>query len=284
MTLDIPASWAWSAAKIVQHKWRKVLVIGDVDVGKSTYCGFLSDQLIAAGRRVAMVDADVGQKAIGPPGTITLGYPTASGGIADLQPAAWYFVGSVSPIGHLLPIVVGTKQLVEAAQSAVVVINTTGFIHGPGEVLKGYKIDAVQPDVIVAITRGAELQPLIQAYRHYRILRIRPSGRAVRKTSEQRRNARETAFRNYFQTAQEVVLPTRQLIFQRCVGSPDLSPYQLCGVADRRNRGLGLALVAPTHTPGESLSLLTPVAASTIRLVQIGNLYLHPDGQERGRR
>lgn len=282
--IDIPPSWAWSAAKIVQHKWRKVLVIGDVDLGKSTYCGFLSSQLIAAGLRVAVVDADVGQKAIGPPAAITLGYPTASGLFSGLQPTGWYFVGSVSPVGHLLPMVVGTKQLVDAARAPVVVVNTTGFIHGVGGVLKGYKIEAIQPDVMVTIARGAELQPLIGAYRHYRILRIRPSTRAVSKTYAQRREAREAAFRAYFQPAHEVVLPTRQLIFQRRGGSTELAPYLLCGLADRRNRGLGLAIVSAVHRPGETLSLLTPVPAQNIRLVQIGDLYLHSDGRELGRR
>ena len=153
-----------------------------------------------------------------------------------------------------------------------------------GCVLKGYKIEAIQPDVIVAIAHGAELQPIIRAYRHYCILRIRPSARAVTKTADQRREARERAFRVYFQPAHEIVLPTRQFILQRQVGDVKLSPHLLCGLADRRNRGLGLALVSPRHTPGTTLSLLTPVPASKIRLVQIGDLYLSPDGRELGRR
>src|SRR5215813_9121176 len=98
-TFDIPPAWEWSAGQIVQHKWRKVLVLGGVDRGKSTYCGFLSQRCLAAGRRVAVIDADVGQKEIGPPATLTLGYPAASQSLLEVTPVAWYFIGATSPTG-----------------------------------------------------------------------------------------------------------------------------------------------------------------------------------------
>jgi polynucleotide 5'-hydroxyl-kinase GRC3/NOL9 len=282
--IDIPAAWAWSAAEIIQHQWRRVLVIGDVDRGKSTYCGFLSQQLLTAGFRVAVVDADIGQKDIGPPATITLGYPAQDQPLEEVQPAAWYFVGTVSPTRHLLPMVVGTRKLVDAARAPFVVVNTTGFIQGVGRVLKGYKIEAIQPHVVVAIAQGAELQPLLRAYRHYRILRLLPSESAVAKSPEQRREARKRAFCTYLQTAREVVLPYHKLIAQRRVVPTGAASNLLCGLADRRNQGLGLALVNRIDTSGETISLLTPVPAEKIRVLQYGDLYLRADGHELDRR
>jgi polynucleotide 5'-hydroxyl-kinase GRC3/NOL9 len=280
--IDIPASWAWSATEIAQRRWRKVLVMGAVDRGKSSYCRFLSRHLLAAGWRVAIVDADVGQTDIGPPATITLGYPDAS--LAKVPPAALYFVGAVSPVGHLLPMVLGTKRLVDAAQGEFVLINTTGFVQGGGRVLKGYKIEAVQPDVVVAIEQGRELLPITRAYRHYRMLRLQPSASASVKTAAQRQETRERAFRSYFQAATEVALPCRSLIFQRRDVPNGFEQHLLCGVADRRNKGLGLAIITGLNWSRGTIALLTPVPAESIRIIQGGDLYLTPDGCELGHR
>jgi polynucleotide 5'-hydroxyl-kinase GRC3/NOL9 len=180
--------------------------------------------------------------------------------------------------------VVGTGQLVDMARSACVIINTTGLVHGVGRVLKGYIIEAVQPHVIVAIEQEAELQPILKAYRNYRILRLPPSVQAVVKTPEQRRIAREQAFQRYFQSATEVVLPVNRLLFQRQPVPRDAEARLLCGVADRRNRGLGLAIISGREARQNTLSLLTPVTAASIHIVQYGNLYLTPTGHELDRR
>jgi polynucleotide 5'-hydroxyl-kinase GRC3/NOL9 len=282
--IDLPAAWTRSAMEIARRQWRKILVIGAVDRGKSTYCRFLSQYLLAAGCRVAIVDADIGQKDVGPPAAITLGYPDQVQPLITVRPAAWYFVGTVSPAGHLLPMVVGTRQLVDAAQAACVIINTTGLVHGVGRVLKSYTIEAVQPHVIVAIEQDTELQPILKAYRNYRVLRLPPSARAVVKTPEQRRIAREQAFQRYFQTATEIVLPVSRLLFQRRLVPRDDEAHVLCGVADRRNHGLGLAIISGRQAQQGTLSLITPVPAAPIQVVQYGDLYLTPAGHELDRR
>jgi polynucleotide 5'-hydroxyl-kinase GRC3/NOL9 len=322
LAMDIPSSWEWSATQILHNPWRKILVIGAVDRGKSTYCHFLSQRLLATGATVAIVDADVGQKDIGPPAAITLGYTQSNVALTQVQPAAWYFVGAVSPAGHLLPAVIGTRQLVDVARAARVIINTTGFVHGLGRVLKGYKIDAVQPDVIVAIARGHELSALLTPYRHHRILRITPSPHAMAKTPQHRQSNRERAFAAYFASAREVLLSWQQVRLQRSLlftgtrvqhaaflyaertaegllavaahGTPyspgvtvlpaGFEQYLLCGLANQRNHGLGLAILKHIDFAEESLTLLTPVPAERIRIIQWGDLYISPDGRELDRR
>lgn len=319
-TIDIPPAWEWSASQIVQHRWRKVLVIGAVDRGKSTYCGFLSRRCLEAGLRVAVIDADVGQKDIGPPATLTLGYPEATQSLAEVPPVAWYFIGATSPAGHLLPMAVGLRQLLDRTRAACIIMNTTGFIHGPGRVLKGYKIEAVQPDVIVALEHGRELRALLQAYRHYRIVRLPPSAYATTKSPEQRRARRERAFGAYFATAHTVELTLRQVIFQRSLlftgrklehdaclyaehtpegllaiaaeAQVDIPGARvlpagferslLCGVAGRRNEGLGLAIVLHIDFTRETIALHTPVPAEQIKVLQFGVLYVNASGCELG--
>src|SRR5262249_57699816 len=85
--IDIPPAWEWSASQIVQHRWRKVLVVGAVDRGKSTYCAFLSRRCLAAGLRVAVIDTGIGQKDLGPPATLTLRYPEPTQSLPHLPPA-----------------------------------------------------------------------------------------------------------------------------------------------------------------------------------------------------
>ncbi len=244
------------------------------------------------------------------------------GPLTQVPPVAWYFIGATSPAGHLLPMIVGLRHLLDITRAACIIINTTGFIHGPGRGLKGYKIEAVQPDVIVALEHGRELRALLQAYRHYRIVRLPPSAHATTKTPEQRRAARERAFGAYFAAAPSVELALRQVIFQRSLlftgrklehaaclyaehtpegllaivtgEQPDIpgarmlpvgfEHHLLCGVAGRRNEGLGLARVLHIDFARETIALHTPVPVERIKVLQFGTLYVDATGCELGHR
>ena len=58
----------------------------------------------------------------------------------------------------------------------------------------------------------------------------------------------------------------------------------LCGVANRRTCGLGLALLQHINFASETVTLLTPVPAARIRIIQCGELYISPEGHELARR
>ncbi|MBM3223362.1 MAG: hypothetical protein FJZ47_06135 [Candidatus Tectomicrobia bacterium] len=318
--LDIPPLWARSAEQILQQQWRKVFILGAADCGKSTYCRFLVQRCLEAGRRVAVLDTDIGQKEIGPPATLTLGYPQAVQPLTQVPPAAWYFVGTTTPVGHLLPMTLGVRQLLEVARASCIIINTTGLVSGPGRILKSYKIEAVQPDIIVALEYGRELRSLLRAYRHYRIVYLPVSKAATSKSIGERRAVRERAFAAYFAAAPTVELAWRQVIFQRTLlfsgtrrpsqeflyvedtaeGRLVVAPREtvttrgarvlpvgferhlLCGLANRRNAGVGLGLIMHLDFVRETLTLRTPVPVAQIKLVQFGSLYVEPNGREPG--
>ena len=65
-TYQVNQDWRKLANQIVKSQ-QMVLVIGATDTGKSTFCRYLADYALAAGRKVACVDADIGQSGIGPP-------------------------------------------------------------------------------------------------------------------------------------------------------------------------------------------------------------------------
>jgi polynucleotide 5'-hydroxyl-kinase GRC3/NOL9 len=48
---NIPAARVASARRIGENHWRKILVIGATDRGKSTYCRFLARRLSDGGHR-----------------------------------------------------------------------------------------------------------------------------------------------------------------------------------------------------------------------------------------
>ncbi len=287
------------ARVLQQRRWRKILVLGETDRGKSTYCRYLCRQLLESGNdeAVAYVDADVGQKDIGPPAAITLGYPRLDTPWAQIEPAGWYFVGNVTPVGQLLPAVLGTQRLVETAQSTRTVINTLGFVRSVGRILQTHLIEAVRPDVIIALAKGRELSALLKPYRYHRTLRLPPSPRAVPKTQSERQANRERAFRHYFRPAQSVELKLNDLVLQRAllftgtriqlppfpyaertdegilvVAAPGMPvpPHinaiplgferqLLCGLSNRRRQGIGLGIVQ--HRFGSSMSPAHPGTA-----------------------
>lgn len=322
--IDIPESWAWSVEQVQSHRWRKILVLGDTDRGKSTYCRYLCEQLLAcgSGETVAYVDADIGQKDIGPPAAITLGYPQRGMPWAQIAPAAWHFVGHVTPAGQLLPTVLGTKHLVDTAQGTRTVINTLGFVRGVGRILQTHLIEAIQPDVMIALVKGRELSALLKPYRYHRTLRLPPSPQASIKTPRERQANRERAFHRYFRTAQQVVCKLNDLVLQRTLlftgtkihlppfpyaertdegivavaaaGMPvpphiqaiplGFEHHLLCGLSNRRRQGMGLGILQRIDFERDTLSLLTPVPVDQIRTLQLGDLYVGQDGRELGRR
>jgi polynucleotide 5'-hydroxyl-kinase GRC3/NOL9 len=146
--------------------------LGGMDSGKTTFCKMVAAVAARVGRSVAYLDTDVGQSTIGPPTTIGMKYIAAE---EDLKPESLvhadetYFVGSVSPQGHLLPLVVGASKLAERARARgveIILVDTSGLIGGTlGQILKYHKIEVLRPDLVVGFQRGEELEPILGAIR-----------------------------------------------------------------------------------------------------------------------
>lgn len=164
-----------------------VLFLGGTDVGKSTLIRALHE--LVGGE---VVDGDVGQSWIGPPGVVSLGTPD--------HPRAGYFVGDVSPRGNLLQVAVGIALMVQRAKRPCFV-DTDGYIaDGAARAYKTELLHLVQPDVLVLMQRGHELDYYkLFADQGIEILDLAVTHRGV-KTREERIATRERAFRAYFQS------------------------------------------------------------------------------------
>ena len=93
---------------------RTAVLVGGLDSGKTTLARSMLGAALAAGRSCGYVDADVGQKTVGPPATVTLKLlrtPTdlEAEALADADDLS--FVGSTSPEGHLLSVVTSVAMV-----------------------------------------------------------------------------------------------------------------------------------------------------------------------------
>ncbi|MFA9461016.1 Clp1/GlmU family protein [Thiohalorhabdus methylotrophus] len=215
--LDIPDSWVRTASALLAEGRTRVMVAGGADRGKSSFCRYLAARALEMGKRVAFLDTDVGQKDIGPPAALTLKllHPTHP---AAEAPDGFYFVGSVSPRGHFLPIATGSEALLRGNGQDIAIVNTDGLVRGPGRVLRHYQTEALAPDTLVAIEREGE-QGTIPVHTGIRIRRLSPAPAARERTSDQRRAARLGAFRQYFSEARRSALDLdlEHLRMERCL-------------------------------------------------------------------
>ncbi|MDP9295632.1 MAG: hypothetical protein M3O88_02905 [Actinomycetota bacterium] len=260
-----------------------VVLIGGLDSGKSTLARSLLATAIAAGRRTAYLDADVGQKCVGPPGTIGLRMLAVT---EDLGPDrlpnadALTFVGSTSPQGHLLPVVTGTATLLARARSAgaeLVVIDTSGFVAGIyGQLLKYHKVEMTRPDVVVGLQRGEELGPLlgvIQRFFSAEVVALGVHPNVVPSSVEQRAENRELAMRRYFsanlhrwRVKPTVFMPALPPLF-------DLAQLDrlLVGLSDGDGSYLGIGFLE--YGEDEVLRLVSPVADGP-KALRLGSVHL----------
>lgn len=218
-SLPVPAEWQQAIHQMAAApKPLVALVLGPGDCGKSTFCLQTANSLAAAGERVAVVDADMGQSDIGPPGTLGLGYVTQPAeALSSVEPASMYFIGDTSPVGHLLPTVLGTARLVGLAKNggaSVVLVDTTGLVTGAiGRELKSRKMELLRPDYVVAFSPGQELAAVLRPWAASRAtttvsLATPPSVR--RKSPELRQQRRQESFGRYFAEATSCALPLEE--------------------------------------------------------------------------
>ena len=170
MNLEEYSEWKPAIEQIVDSGGT-IMVIGGVDAGKTTFCTLAVNAAVERARRVAVVDADIGQSEIGPPACV--GWGTAESSIrtlSDIQPAGLSFVGATAPRDNLLEHVTATRtasDAVVAGQPDIMVVDTTGFIHGSAaRRLKHAKMALLNPRHVVALQRRDECESLLDILRY----------------------------------------------------------------------------------------------------------------------
>jgi len=235
---------------------RHVLVLGGADTGKSYLVDALAARLGDRGSAVAVIDADPGQSRIGPPSTVGLQQPRRRDAGAD----ALSFVGSISPSGHLLPMLCGVVRMVDRAEregGELILIDTPGFVDGPAaEALWRSVIDVLRP-AVVFVRRGdsdarrqlAGTEPVLEVAAHDAV---------VARGSAQRRTYRAGAWGRYFGGASERVVDTdRVAVWQMGGAKRPLTSGQLVSLRDAEGADIALGVALPGAAG--LLRLCTPI-------------------------
>jgi polynucleotide 5'-hydroxyl-kinase GRC3/NOL9 len=287
-----------------------VLVLGEGDAGKSTFTEWLLCELEGRGRPPARLDGDIGQTSLGIPGTMTLVLPSGpSGSSGPSRPSGpgkprvpdgpgnpgapggrrlAFFVGSTSPRGHMLPMLVGMRRLLDIAQPSgaeTTVIDTTGMVRGQaGVALKEWKIQMIRPGSVVALQRGDELEPILTPLRKEGFTRIidLPVAQGARQRSVvERQEHRRRSFREGLEGAVELKVQTTGL---PVYAAETAVPGSLLGFLDARGlcRGTGVLMGAQS---GEWTVLSTVPDPRGIASIRVGKVRIDPQtGIELGSR
>jgi polynucleotide 5'-hydroxyl-kinase GRC3/NOL9 len=237
------------------------LILGATDTGKSTLAGHLARSLLQDGFTVSLLDSDLGQSTLGPPGTVSVGTFACPEDLRNFSPEHMVFIGSLSPAGHMRPVIGALEYLMKLASGDFALIDTSGLIAGnEGRALKLGKIRALRPAHVVALQRSDELEHILVALGHVRLHRLRVSPKARRKTRAERTRYRENCCREYFRGAGLHVIPLRNvevLRGQKPGDVKDMTFVKGCLVGLNRGRET-LAVGAVAAAGRESLSVLSP--------------------------
>src|SRR5579884_944154 len=282
-----------------------VVMLGPVDVGKTTVATALANAALRARLPAAVVDADPGQSDIGPPATAALGVPDRPvGRMSEIAPSAAWFVGDTSPRLVAGDLVEGTARLVRRARrqgARVIVVDTAGWVEGPAAVATVLReILGVRPRHVVAIQRGEEVEPILaRVPGDIAVHRLPPSPHARPRSRDERRAYREQAFARYFAGARPVSLellaiPCRRPVRYRGRAIPhgrllaEVPPedlrHLLVGLVDRYGWLVALGTVLEVYPSSQRVEVLSPLGSlSRVRALHWGVLRVAPSGREQGR-
>jgi len=303
--IHVPDEWKQVSPESLKGT---IMVIGRSDSGKTTFACYLFEELCRYHERVGFLDCDMGQSTLGLPTTMTLALSAPGddtlarprGKILPLRRASVseatfpprgevvsYFVGSTSPRGNMLPTVIGAYKLQRKAQeldAEAIVVDTTGLVDraAGGGALKQWKVELLEPSVLIGIERGAELEHILWPWRWDKRVRVfeLPVCKSVTEKARVDRIAyRESQFRSYFEHAHMLMVPIGAVVafeIEKMTGS------RLLALQNQEGFALALGVAKAYDRETQTLAVITPLPSlEGVSSIRFGSLKLDPaTGQE----
>ncbi|MEM4717327.1 MAG: Clp1/GlmU family protein [Desulfurococcaceae archaeon] len=265
-------------------KHRRIVVIGCADCGKTSLVTLLYNKLLLSHRKPVVIDSDVGQADIGPPGFISMGFSKDPVyWISELEPLEMRFIGDIKPQGYTHVIISEVKELVERAEKAgfdSIVIDTDGWVRDESGVL--YKVsllEYVKPDVLIIL--GDELKGVFSQLKKLGIIIYEvgtPYHRKIR-TREERKLLRSMKYREFLENSSLIKLKMDS-IYIRGYGlfhGIEILPESLSGIVDGR-------VLYASRLPGtlNIYGYIKSYAISDQKKVEQGKVRVYSAGFEKG--
>ncbi|BEP17862.1 hypothetical protein PYJP_12140 [Pyrofollis japonicus] len=198
---ELVEQWSSIVEDIGSRGFRRIVVVGGVEAGKSTLTTWIHNVL-----GLPVVEADIGQNELGTPAMVS--YASSSEpviALQDLAPSGGFFVGHVSA-EKVMDLVVSASSRAVSRLSKGFVVDTDGFVDGRGAVYKRGLIEALGPDAVVVLgskplakaLRGAGAEIIEAPAVPGSLVRLRSRG--------ERRAYRQRAFASLFAGAKPMVL------------------------------------------------------------------------------
>ncbi len=234
----IPPEWDRLIQRITEQNLKKVIVLGEMDTGKSFFTTYVANKIVRSGKKVGVIDSDVGQSDIGPPGAIgmtVLDKPVVFLGTARVDYLE--FVGSHSPGLHIIPLLTSFLKMVRnaLADTEFVIVNTDGWVHGDGgRNIKQAMIEILDPDIVVLMQRENECEPLVASISENKIVRMKVSRKASETSKGEREKLRNLASQRYFSNSKEYSYSFDDFVTERCyfkTGEEIKNPSEYFGIS-----------------------------------------------------
>jgi len=210
----IPPSWekAHETLSSLRSRPAIAMVLGAIDSGKTSFCTYLVNKLLASNYKVAIIDGDLGQADVGPPCTVA--YAITSKPITDLFNLTLenaFFVGVTSPSKAIEKTIQGLTMLKDEVLKKnpdFIVVNTDGWVDGEDAVkYKVQLVEKINPDIIFLMHQDSRLTPLLSELGNYRTLPIESPTTIKQRSKEKRRSLRELGYFKYLRNAKVQSIP-----------------------------------------------------------------------------
>lgn len=264
--VDLPPDWADTIAATA-GRCRRLLLVGPTDVGKSSFARALIAGWPDGAPPPALLDADPGQKMVGPPGAVTLsvaGTPTLK---------ALRFVGTTSAAA-VRPIVEAVAALAHQSAEHPLIINSSGLIRGPGAALLLGTVRSAAVDEIVAIGWPPELASLLDRV-GVPVRRLRRPASARRKGQGERARSRREAFRAHLADGRLHSWPrsaVRAPSPDACLLLPEARP--ICALAHDDSRDLALGVLVGVDD--REIQVFAPPSTGVPGSLRLGAMWARP--------
>ena len=296
-TLEKPAEgeeviekWVETADEIVSSEGAKtVLMLGPVDAGKSSFTALLANRGIQRGLRVGVIDADIGQADVGPPGFVSAAFVDRKIlWLRWLRAQHLRFIGSNTPQRlerRIISAVVDLKHMLLEEGAELIAVDSDGWVHGIHAI--EYKMELVRslrPSHIVVVGDD-QLYETVRGWVRSTKTRVynvsQPSVVYVR-DREDRRVLRSEAYRRFFEnaTVRKVKLDEVGVIGSCLLNGRPLPQDTL----ESLSRALGVRVIRGSETL-DSIVLLVdspPKPGALERLGYEKNVYIVKKGDEKG--
>jgi polynucleotide 5'-hydroxyl-kinase GRC3/NOL9 len=276
----IPKSWLEVVNRIQKFDNKKILVIGSTDTGKSTLCMFLVNSILKLKQNVALIDADIGQSDLGPPGTLGLSVINKPYIESDnLKVNSMIFIGRKSPSLVTDKVINGILKLVNCIQKGIsIVINTDGWILDAEAI--AYKLRMIKqldPDMTIILNEGNELCNIFE--NKLAFMKIQVPKFVKTRGREDRKKIRENHYKKYLSNAVHKKFLLNGLMIEDLLAKR-IEGGEIVGFLDPNGFLIGIGILEYINRRKKILRAYTNVNDRNVASIECGNIRLMNDGSE----